>query len=100
MSIMTKRYALFAGEAYYPSGGFHDYLASFDSIEDAKEDVPTLYARGGRGGIEWAHIADLLTGQIVAVRGSGHPIGGDYWDAGWISVPEGEAREFFDYDCP
>ena len=30
-----KRYLLFSGEDYYPSGGAYDFIGSFESIEDA-----------------------------------------------------------------
>lgn len=36
-----KRYALFAGDRFYPEGGIKDLIDSFDAIEDA---LPTLTA--------------------------------------------------------
>lgn len=30
-----KRYLLFTFSNYYPCGGFEDYIASFDTIDDA-----------------------------------------------------------------
>jgi hypothetical protein len=50
-----KRFALFTGSTYYPSGGWEDFKASFDTLVDAlaapRED--------------WYHVVDLTTGEIV-----------------------------------
>lgn len=54
---MTKRYLLFAGEYYYPSGGFNDYKGSFDSIEEAISNVMSYH--------DWYHIVDLDTLKII-----------------------------------
>lgn len=56
-----KRFMLFAGKHYYPKGGLNDYIASFDTFEDAKEyvimrnnlveeDEPRFY--------DWANVLD------------------------------------------
>lgn len=47
-----KRYLLFAGDQYYPSGGWHDLSGEFDSIEEAEEYV---FERG----YEWWHVVDM-----------------------------------------
>lgn len=57
-----KRFALFLGNQYYPSGGWEDFYAAFDTVEDAKaqaeKELPELtYA--------WANIADLQVGKMV-----------------------------------
>lgn len=54
---MAKRYLLFAGEYYYPSGGFHDYKGSFETINDARSNVMLHH--------DWYHIVDLDTLKII-----------------------------------
>lgn len=53
-----KRYLLFAGESYYPFGGWEDFRDSFDSITEATEAA-------GKLGSDWWHVVDSVTGQIV-----------------------------------
>ena len=50
-----KRYLLFTGEYYYPSGGWRDFRDSFDTVEEA-----LTQSRG-----DWWHIVDSETGVIV-----------------------------------
>ena len=59
-----KRYLLFTGENYYPRGGWKDFVASFDIVEEACkderiQDLPGKYNYG------WYHIVDTTTGKIV-----------------------------------
>ena len=35
-----KKFLLFVGDAYYPEGGWNDFVDSFDSVEEAKEKIP------------------------------------------------------------
>jgi hypothetical protein len=58
--LTRKRYALFSGEHYYPLGGFDDYGASFDSLEEAIQVAKAL-----KGGCWW-HIVDLNELVVVA----------------------------------
>lgn len=53
-----KRFLLFGGLIYYPSGGWGDFCGSFDSIEEA-EDVFS------ENSCEWYHIVDSETLGIV-----------------------------------
>ena len=57
------KYLLFAGENYYPSGGASDFIAAFDSVDDAK-----AHAEQQQYKHDWAHIAsfDGQTLQEVA----------------------------------
>lgn len=49
-----KRYLLFCGSRYYPSGGMEDFEGSFDSPEDAKDGfIPELFYDS------WAHVYDV-----------------------------------------
>lgn len=49
-------FALFAGEAYYPFGGWEDFHGVYDSLEAAREA-----ARG----YDWAHVVDLAARELV-----------------------------------
>lgn len=53
-----KRYALFAGDNYYPSGGWNDLIDTFDIEEEIYE-----YVKGA--GFDWFHIVDLQTGKRI-----------------------------------
>ncbi len=65
-----KRYLVFACEAFYPSGGWEDFIADFDDKEAAEASV--LAATKSRS---WGHIVDLECGKMVY----------DTWEAkGWI----------------
>lgn len=53
-----KRFALFAGDEHYPSGGWGDHQSSHDTLEEAilaKATVPG----------DWFHVVDLLAGRVV-----------------------------------
>lgn len=56
-----KRYLLFAGEAYYPSGGWSDYEGSFDTVEEAILKQEQLKNRGQ----PWYHIVDIETEKVI-----------------------------------
>lgn len=47
------RYKLFAGDRYYPLGGFRDFHGYVSSIEEAREKLDQLDLTMG-----WAHIVD------------------------------------------
>ena len=63
---MMKRYILFAGVKCYPSGGWGDYIDSFNTIKSAK-----LYAESYDGdgpydyGYDWYHILDTKKYKVV-----------------------------------
>ena len=46
-----KRYLLFAGYDYYPSGGMGDFKNDFDTIDEAMQ-----YAKANKD--DWQHIYD------------------------------------------
>lgn len=68
--IMTKRYLLFAGENYYPGGGWCDHRGSFDSAEEACQAGGAIHNKRVDGGpwIDWWHVIDLLTGKCVGAE--------------------------------
>ncbi len=42
---MLERYAVFAGDTYYPTGGWADFRGSFRTPEDALQSIPDLPPR-------------------------------------------------------
>jgi hypothetical protein len=56
----VKRFLVFAGDDYYPSGGWHDLVGDFDSLEEARNVATKSEKRG-----HWSHIIDLTTGEKV-----------------------------------
>jgi hypothetical protein len=58
-----KRFLLFVGDYYYPSGGWYDLQDSFDTVEIAKGFTKT-------GDWTWFHIVDSQTG-IIVLEGKG-----------------------------
>ena len=61
-------FALFAGDTYYPSGGWKDLVGVFSTVEAAKATVAKnhdqLVDMCGSG-YDWYHIVDLTTSEIV-----------------------------------
>lgn len=55
-SVAVKRFVLFAGYDYYPSGGWGDFVESFDTAEEAR-------AAQFANGCDWKQIIDLSTGK-------------------------------------
>lgn len=49
-----KRYLVFIGAVYYPSGGFDDFAGDYDKEDDAKEKAKTI----GDDKFMWATIYD------------------------------------------
>lgn len=59
-------FLLFAGEAYYPSGGWWDYQGAFGSLEEAKAAI----GKNERGeDPDWWHIIDANSKKCVAHYG-------------------------------
>jgi hypothetical protein len=57
-----KRYLLFAGDDYYPQGGFIDFKKDFDTFKEALDyyDKEVLIPDS----CDWAHIYDLEERRI------------------------------------
>lgn len=55
-------YLIFAGDNYYPRGGFGDFIGRADTLEDA---MAAARAGGEYGSFDWWHIVDSRTMQIV-----------------------------------
>jgi hypothetical protein len=56
----VNRYALFAGDNYYPSGGFQDFRGTFSELESA-----TDFAKKSEEDYDWWHVVDLTDGTVV-----------------------------------
>jgi hypothetical protein len=57
-----KRYLLFCGDIYYPSGGWDDFVNYYDTIEEAREAVSKMPH-------DWWQIVDTTTMNMI-VEGS------------------------------
>jgi hypothetical protein len=58
------KYAVFAGDIYYPCGGFNDLRGRFETLEEAREYATTNVNYGSH--YEWYHIVDTATFTLVA----------------------------------
>ena len=56
-----KQFLLFAGDHFYPSGGWGDFKNSFDTVEEAQEGAADELA----GNSDWWQIVDITTGKVV-----------------------------------
>lgn len=59
-----NKYVVFAGEFFYPAGGWEDMVGVFDNIEDARKLV-SRNKREWRRDNKWYQIVDLKTLRIV-----------------------------------
>lgn len=53
-----KRYLVFAGYDYYPSGGWDDFQSDHETAEEAHAAVRTLVVKSH----DWYQVVDLETG--------------------------------------
>lgn len=53
-----KRFGVFTYDQYYPSGGWNDFRAAYDTLDEAKEHVK-------RRKPERYHIVDFTTGRMA-----------------------------------
>jgi hypothetical protein len=64
-----KNYLLFAGDIYYPRGGFHDFCGDFSSIEECEKFATSQNDRWMCGeSSEWYHIFDVSELKVVVAR--------------------------------
>lgn len=59
------RYLLFAGDRYYPEGGWKDYQRGFDSQREAIKVGDTGLRTGDKQGWEWYQVVDLENGGVI-----------------------------------
>ena len=60
---------LFAGDYYYPAGGWRDFRGSFETIVEAREAALKVESITWERNVDWWHIVDLLDDTIVAEGG-------------------------------
>ena len=58
-----RRYCVFAGADYYPSGGWHDFRASRDTLGEAVGSAEELMEELQ---LSWYHVFDLDQRRVVA----------------------------------
>lgn len=56
-----KRYLVFAGYSYYPSGGANDFVLATDDLEEARDKR----IKNEEEGFDWSHIFDNETLEIL-----------------------------------
>jgi hypothetical protein len=59
-----NQFLLFAGAFYYASGGWDDFVDSFDTVEEA-HDYVDVAAKERPQDYDWHHIVDSNTGEMV-----------------------------------
>lgn len=77
------RFLVFGGDVYYASGGFHDYMGSFDTLEEAERFANATHQVHPKidrqeDNYEWWHIFDMAERRIVKhseFQGYGAPNG-------------------------
>lgn len=63
-----RRFLLFTGRDYYPSGGWNDFVRDFETEEDAVVlGKALLRAADTSADGQWAHVVDTETGQMTEV---------------------------------
>lgn len=61
--MIMKRYVLFAGSIYYPSGGGNDFREDFDDEQAARKALVDWLRIDGP--LSWAHVWDTQTKTII-----------------------------------
>ena len=59
--MANGRYLVFAGDTYYPRGGWNDLKGSYDELTEAEERAINCM----KDGFNWGHIVDSTSGSIV-----------------------------------
>jgi hypothetical protein len=59
-----KRHLVFAGDYYYPSGGWNDFLKGYDLEEEAISAANSLDITED-GKYDWWHVVDFSTQKII-----------------------------------
>jgi hypothetical protein len=60
-----KRYIVFAGYQYYPSGGWRDFCGDFDTKDEAHAHGQDMTWKTRGGNLDWYHVVDTETGDKV-----------------------------------
>lgn len=59
MPKMLERYLVFAGDTYYPAGGWGDYHSSHETMLEAQEVAK-------QANCDWWHVVDTETNRVVS----------------------------------
>lgn len=62
-----KRFLLFAGPNYYPSGGWEDFIGAFDTQQEAQAEYDTR-SKKKSSDYHWYQIVDLTMLKECEVR--------------------------------
>lgn len=73
--MKQKRFFLFAGDYYYPSGGMEDFDSSHDTRLEALQAGLSLLGDGKRGTADWVQVWDSEDHQGFYDRYHGRYIG-------------------------
>ena len=66
VNTYMKRYIVFHGLDYYPSGGYWDSLGFFDSVEECCKAIESYYNKTEYLlGLDWWHILDCEMQELV-----------------------------------
>lgn len=79
-------FALFAGDAHYPAGGWDDLIGTFDTVAEARArfDRGRYPGETYNGDFEWGHIVDLTNAELILVWGLPDNVHRDSpWD--WVT---------------
>jgi hypothetical protein len=55
-----ERYLVFAGDLYYPAGGWEDFIGSFRTLAEVKEVTKDYMTE-----MTWHHTYDMQTGALI-----------------------------------
>ncbi len=58
---VDPKFIIFAGDHYYPSGGWHDFHSFVDTLEETRKIFEKLSKREWK----WVHVLDVTTGKII-----------------------------------
>jgi hypothetical protein len=69
-----KRFLVFAGDDYYPSGGWKDFHSDHDTLKEAADVVNARHVEDWckdelklGGLLQWVHIVDTLTTEPIII---------------------------------
>lgn len=64
-NYQATQYLIFAGDNYYPNGGWHDFKDKSDDLLEANR-IAVSYINDGK---DWAHVVDLNTMAVLLKYG-------------------------------
>ena len=68
-------FLLFSGKTYYAAGGWHDYVGSYFTLDEAILDGNALLDKTEQSyGDDWYHVVDLEKDEIVLHKGQAYSV--------------------------